>query len=248
MKPLLITFFITLSSILYSQDTLKWSTSDYYFNANSTLVIPIRVQNFDSIFAFQYGLKFDTTFLELDSVSFTGILPGYDLEGFGFSWIPPNLIPKNNISTLWTDAYGYSLPDNSVVYNLHLTSKKYGQLKNVLFPSKEILVFEAIDETFEEIAITFEVISELPLNEPTLKSDDVINNCIRIYPTPIINYFNVELPSAGTIVIFDIIGNVERVLNANVGLNIIELCGYSGIKILYFFNGKDQFSMKIIKE
>ena len=246
MKNLLTALFILLSTSIYAQDTLKWYAINQYFSNNSSITVLIKVENFDSIFEFQYGLKFDTTFLTLDSVSFYGTLPGYDLDGFGFSWIPPHLIPKNNMSTLWTDAYGLSLPNGTRVYNLHFTTHQSGWLKDVLFPSTDILVFEAIDETLEEIPIKFEVIDELQ-PEPLVGTDEKFEGLIHVYPNPFHDYLNMFSTISGSIFILNSDGKIESEYEIQPGMNRLYLTGNPGLKLLYFYNSNIKMLMNVIK-
>lgn len=246
MKTLFTTLFILLSTILYSQDTLQWYAVNQYFGPNQNITVPIKTHNFEEIFAFQYGLKFDTTFLTLDSVSFYNTLPGYDLDGFGFNWIPPNLIPKNNITTLWTDAYGYSLPNGTQIYNLHFTTHQSGWIKDVLFPSTDILVFEAIDETLEEINIQFEVIDELPL-QPLTDINEISNQYFKIYPNPFSDYLNIVSPIDGNIQVLDINGKLEGKYQINSGMNRLYLSSKPGMKLIYFYDTNFKLLMNVIK-
>lgn len=201
-----------LASVVTAQvDTLEWFALDRYFPANIPLAVDIKTRNFNDIYSFQYGVKYDTSALKLDSVTFYNVLPGYDLSGFGFEWAPaPFHIKAGNMTTIWTDAYGYTLPKGTQVYNMHFTTKKAGQLINHLWPSTEELVFEAITEDGKEIPTTFSVITEggAAVIEP--------NALQVIYPNPASNYINVAEFSK----IYDLSGNLVASGNGLINFNL----------------------------
>lgn len=244
----MITILLLLSIPLQSQDTLKWYALNSYFSGNSSVSVPIKCDGFEDIFAFQYGIKFDTNYVILDSVSISNVLPEFDLSNFGFNWIPPHLIPKNNMSVLWTYAYGYGVQNASQIFTLHFTTKQSGWLKDIIFPSTDVLVFECIDETMSEIPITFEVRSEIPVQNTT-DIDDVYCNSITIYPNPIKNYLNVESNFVGIMKIFDSIGNLQFVFNINIGNNLLLIDNDPGLKFIYFLDERgNSITKKITKD
>lgn len=247
MKSILLTLLLIVSIPLQSQDTLKWYALNSYFSENSTLTVPIKCQGFDSIFAFQYGIRFDTNYLELDSMTLTGILPEYDSSNFGFSWIPPHLIPKNSVTTLWTHATGKSVSDGTVIYNLHFSTRQSGWLEDVLFASSQLLVFECIDETMTEIGIVFEVVSESQNQNTTAGMTEISEN-FSIYPNPIDNYLSIHSDKFGQLSIYDAVGKLEQTEMISSELSTVEIFGCSGIKIIVFRrNDGVNILQKIIK-
>jgi len=233
---ILLSLFTLYSSFITAQDTLEWYALDRYFPANIHLTVDVKVDNFDDIYSFQYGVKHDTSVLHLDSVTFYNVLPGYNLSGFGFDWVPPYLIIPGNMTTLWTDAFGYSLPKGTQVYNMHFTTKQSGQLINHLWPSTEELVFEAITNGSQEIPTTFKVLQEIS------STVTPIVNSLKVYPNPTSDY--VSLNEGGLLKIFDSTGTL-LINTPYTKDNKLELNLFPG---LYWLSINNKASKLIINE
>lgn len=205
MKTILLTLFTALSLSLSAQaDTLKWFAINQFYLAGQHITVPVKTKNFKSIASYQFGMKYDTASLRLDSISiYPGVLPNFSQENFGTSDESP-LISAGNITTLWTTPYANTLWDGTQVFNLHFTGKKKSDLLHTLVPSQEELVFEAIDSLVNEIPERFYIDKEEQAQPVSTHNPDIVP--LVAFPNPTSD--SIRFNQSGSAVLFDIQGHI----------------------------------------
>jgi gliding motility-associated-like protein len=101
------------------QDTVFMYNNPVISQSGSTLDIEIKVQGFENISAYQFGLEWDTSFLVFDTISYTG-LPGLTIGNFGM-----NNIDNGELTASWTTNFLNlgSLPNGATLFTIRLYNK-----------------------------------------------------------------------------------------------------------------------------
>ncbi len=125
------------------QPTFTLTPQTFNKNVGETVLIEVKVSNFQSIFSMQYGIRYRNTILQLDSIRFPNPL-ALTADDNGADLGPANVSPQTVgatgiVNTSWFSGSGQTLPNNTTLYKLYfkvLTSSadtiRFGKLHNGL--------------------------------------------------------------------------------------------------------------------
>lgn len=95
---------------------LKTDTITIDCASSDTILVPVRVFNFDSIGSFQFTLMWDTA--KLDYVHTTPLNPAFLGSGIDVGFDTTTFINQGKLTFIWTSSMGTSAPDSSVVFSV----------------------------------------------------------------------------------------------------------------------------------
>jgi|GEM_PF-1135916 len=159
------------------------SAKDRALNAGDTMRIEFVVSNFISISAYQFALKFDTSFLKFQSVA---VDPGVYLQLSDFGLFQ---IDKGNINCLFSDIQGLFLPDRTVLFRLTLVVKKSAsRLSDHLVLDGSILIPRAYDDYLIPRLVMLRYTAELSERQQAAEAD----HTLQTWPNPYTEHASVS--------------------------------------------------------
>jgi hypothetical protein len=159
------------------------SAKDRALNAGDTMRIEFVVSNFISISAYQFALKFDTSFLKFQSVA---VDPGVYLQLSDFGLFQ---VDKGNINCLFSDIQGLFLPDRTTLFRLTLVVKKSGsRLSDHLVLDGSILLPRAYDDYLIPRLVVLRYTNELSERQQAPAAD----HAIHLWPNPYAEHASVS--------------------------------------------------------
>lgn len=213
---------------------------DGTFEPGNNVQMRCKTYGFDSIASFQFGVLFDTAGLKLDSVKVSGVLPDYSTD-YNFSWkeiSQATTIKPGSLYTLWTDPYGKTLEDGSILFTAYFTAKTVGALSQSVVNYPEGMTFEAIQYPFTFIPIDVVFVSSVAGGAFTPLGDI---EAPMLVPNPFSESFS--LNRSGTLLLYDVFGRLVHSSQYVAGTQVA-----SEIKSGIYFGRIGNQSFKIQKQ
>ncbi len=102
---------------LNSQNAVVFSVSNMTVNAGGDFVMSVKTQNFTNVSSFSFGLNWDETLIDFDTIiTFNTNLP-LNSPNFG---MPPSVTDSGKLAISWFDISGVekSLPNNTTLFEI----------------------------------------------------------------------------------------------------------------------------------
>jgi len=212
---------------------ITFQTSDQTIEAGKNIVVPIMMEDLVALAGFQFTLDYST-----DLLDFSHISPGV-IQTFG----PANYAVDQNLGTIVASWTGEMEPTTEAVFYLHFKANQYGQLKDHLSLTSNILDAEAYTPNFEIASLSLFISGQ----QVAFTSFEV--SSAKPNPFSENTTIDIKMPSSGsaTIYVSNAFGKqvYQRSLNLTSGMNELILSQNElGIPGAYFYLIDTDFGAK----
>lgn len=193
---LLKVLFVVVLPVFVKAQSLDWNYTNVSFKAGDTVSVAFKTTGFNAIVGFQYAMKLDTSVLEFCKVGtanspivLTGEFAGYKQGHFSWYGKPGYNLKPGEMRTVWSTAYGKTLPEGTHTHMVTLKAKKTGNLCSSFSLWANHPVLKSFAAKFPSVPIAQRILcTEVP-QAITSREDE---ETIKIYPNPVYEtlYFN----------------------------------------------------------
>jgi hypothetical protein len=187
-----------------------------------------------SLEGYQFTLDFDPAVVAFES--FVAGELQVNIENFNTREAANGLI-----ATSWSDAQPHHLTKGDVLFTVQFKALTDGVLSNVLSVNSDVLTAEAYDAEGQVLDVALKFTSQQP---GVAAEFELLENRPNPFSEATMINFVTPAASIATITIYDVTGQMvdQRHVNAQVGLNSVEITGLRATGVLYCQVSTDEFS------